>query len=189
MSHLLIHGIPWAACLAALIASAITDLKRRIIPNEFAIAVAACGLALSLGLRPQQIWAVLLGAAAVFLILGVCAHYDLIGGGDVKLISAATMLVPPAHILLLIADIALAGGVLSCLYLAMGYLFRRLRFAYPVTSQPLSAAGKPAPWFHNECARIAAGSPVPYALAVLGGVAVYILGELPRCFSAISCSL
>ena len=189
MSDFLIHGVLWAVCLAALLASACTDVKSRIIPNRFAMAVAICGLALSIAARPHQLWAVGLGAAAVFFVFGVFAHYGLVGGGDVKLIAATAMLVPPERIPLLLLSIALAGGVLSFAYLAMGYVFRRVRFALPEPPEAGIADAEPARWVKSEYARIAAGSPVPYALAVLGGVGSYILGELPKCFSAISCSL
>ncbi len=189
MSHLLIHSVLWAVCLAALLASAVTDVKSRIIPNRFTMTVAICGLALSIAARLDQLWAVALGAAAVFFLFGVFAHYGLVGGGDVKLIAAAATLVPPERIPLLLLSIALAGGVLSCAYLAMGYVFRRVRFALPEQPEAGFAGTDPACWVQTEYARIAAGSPVPYALAVLGGVASYILGELPKCFSAISCSL
>ncbi len=189
MNHLLTHGVPWAVCLAALLASAATDLKSRIIPNKLAITVAVCGLALSLAARPHLLWAAVLCAITVFFVFGVFARYDLVGGGDVKLIAAASMLVPPQHIPHLIVSIALAGGVLSCAYLAMGYVFRHVRFALPELPEARSGGAEPARWSQAEYARIAAGSPVPYALAVLGGVVSYILGELPKCFSAISCSL
>ncbi len=188
MSVLLIHALPWTASLLALAGSAAADLRARIIPNKFAILIALCGLAMALRLGAGQLWMPVLAAIGVFSALGVLAHYNMIGGGDVKLIAATSLLVPPDRIPLLLVEIALAGGVLSCLYLAGGFLLRRRPWLYrrPAgTAQP-SAFRK---WLRREGSRIARGYPMPYALAVLGGVAIHLMRELPPCFSATSCSL
>jgi prepilin peptidase CpaA len=181
-----LHGALWAVALAALTASAWTDLKDRIIPNELVGLAAASGLGLSLALRPDETWIGMLTATLMLFGLGVIAHHGIIGGGDVKLISAATLLVPPAHIGQLLAAIAIAGGVLSCAYLAARAALKRghVRAAVPGGQNDQNAGG----WFSDECARIAAGGPMPYALAILGGVAGTVAGELPQCLSASFCS-
>ncbi len=187
MSALLVQVIALGAGLAALTGSAVTDLKARIIPNEFVVLIAFCGLALSLS-RGGHVLASLLAAIATFIALGVLAHYDVIGGGDVKLISAATLLVPADGVGMLLLQIALAGGVLSCLYLAAGLLLRRchgLRQCICKTGRG-SRSGR---WRRLEGTRVARGYPMPYAVAILGGVTVHIMRELPKCLSAISCSL
>lgn len=185
------HAVLWATALAALLASAWTDLKIRIIPNELAGLVAICGLCLGLIFRPEQIWISLPAALLVLFGLGVLAHYNLMGGGDVKLISAATLLVPPAHIGQLLLFIALSGGLLSCAYIFARHALKRSGSA--ASSGSDAEAGGSSDdgegWFSHECARIAAGGPMPYALAILGGVAATIAGELPQCLLANSCSL
>jgi prepilin peptidase CpaA len=186
MLHQMLHLALWSVALVTLVASAWTDLRDRIIPNEFAGLTAACGIGLSLTLRPDETWIGMLVAVLALVGLGVIAHYGAIGGGDVKLISAATLLVPPAHIGQLIAFIALSGGLLSCAYLLARTTLRRSRaVAMLAEGDDGREAGG---WFSNECARIATGGPMPYALAILGGVAGTIAGELPQCLSASFCS-
>ncbi|MGO9545944.1 MAG: prepilin peptidase [Rhodomicrobium sp.] len=188
MSVLTIQAIPWAASLAALAGCAATDLRARIVPDEFAVLIAVCGLALGLRFEAGQVGISLLAAIGVFATLGVLAHYGFIGGGDVKLISAVTLLVPPDRVGLLLIEIALAGGVLSCLYLAAGALLRAMpRFRAELRKIGSKSAFRK--WVRREGTRVASGYPMPYALAVLGGVAVHIIRELPQCLSATSCSL
>ena len=180
------HAIPWAVGLFALVLSAAADLKHRIIPNELVVLVAASGLALSLGSRPEEAWINLLAAALVFFGLGLFAHYELIGGGDVKLISAATLLVPPAQIGLLLSQIAIAGGVLGCLYLTARHALKRVPVPQSDRAEIGHSGSGLARLVRNERARIIAGEPMPYALAVSGGVASYLIRELAQCFSAMS---
>jgi prepilin peptidase CpaA len=180
----------WTAALAALTASAWTDLKERIIPNRMVGWVAASGLGLSLVLRPDQIWIGLLAASFCIVALGTLAHVRVMGGGDVKLLSAATLLVPPGRIVELIVYTAIAGGMLSAAYLLARQIVRHRE---PALSCSLTAAGSaaghpPETWRSREYARIAAHCPVPYAIAILGGVAGVLAGELHRCLYANSCS-
>ena len=188
MSVSLIQALPWTASLLALAGSAAADLRARIIPNEFALLIAVCGLAMALRSGAAQLWLPVLAALCVFSVLGILAHDNAIGGGDVKLIAAACLLVPPDSIPALLIEIALAGGVLSCLYLAGGLLLRRQPALYrrPAGAAQASAFHK---WLRREGSRIARGYPVPYALAVLGGVTIHLMRELPPCFSATPCSL
>lgn len=196
MSLVVLHVLLWAAGLAALLASAWTDLRERIIPDELSGAVAVSGLALSFILRPGDAWIGLAAAVAVLFGLGVLSHFNLMGGGDVKLISAATLLVPPAQIAPLLLAIVIAGGVISCVYLAARLALARPRHrpeempaSADMAGNPGSGPGSARDWFAAECARIAAGDPMPYGLAILGGVAGYIAWELTQCTSATSCSL
>jgi prepilin peptidase CpaA len=185
----LLHIISWLASLLLLARSAGTDLKERRIPNELVAAVAVIGLALGLIARPGLVWFSLLVAVVVFCGLGVLSHYKFIGGGDLKLISAVTLLVPPERVGQLLIEIALAGGVLSCFYLAARYALKSL------PASPTGAVEIASPKIglvlaiKTERGRIAAGDPLPYALAVLGGVCIYIAREFFQCFYAMSCSL
>jgi prepilin peptidase CpaA len=184
----LIHALAWSGTGAGLLASLWTDLKDRLIPNELVGLVGASGLTLCLLQRPGQIWLDLLVAVLLIVVLGVLARYGFMGGGDVKMIGAASLLFPAAQAGQLLVAIALAGGVLSSLYLLARFALR----AGPVRDAADPGwLGDPGPegWFRGECARIAAGGPLPYALAIAGGVAVMIAGELPTCLSANSCWL
>lgn len=188
MALFIMLAMSWGVSLAALLLGAATDLKDRIIPNKLVLLIAASGLTASLVLRPELVWVSLLGAVLVLVGLGVLSHYDLLGGGDVKLVSALTLLVPPHHIGVLLIAIALAGGALGCIYYTLRCVLKR----QGARSDP-SSLDRPPGGFQGlltrERTRIAAGEPMPYALAVLGGVAGYIAGVVPQCLSATSCSL
>lgn len=179
----------WLVALIALMASVWTDLKDRIIPNEIVGLVMVCGLGLTLLLRPEQIGIGLLSAAALLIGLGVLAHLAVMGGGDVKLITAASLLFPPAYIGQMLVSIALAGGLLSCIYIAARRSIvsgaRRQRSSSDIE---LSQTGLVPRWVSVERERIAAGGPMPYALAISGGVVSLIAGELSQCLPANFCS-
>ena len=175
----------WSASLVLLLVAAATDLKDRRIPNEVAIAVAAIGLARGLLVRPGSVWLSLLAASVVFCGLAVLSHHRILGGGDVKLISAATLLVSPTQVGPLLIDVALAGGVVGCLYLAARL---GLRGPAPAASPMARGATGFAVAMNAERHRIAAGGPMPYALAIFGGVCVYAANEIVSCSSALSCS-
>jgi prepilin peptidase CpaA len=173
-----VRTISWVAGFAVLTGCAGTDLKDRRIPNELVAAVAIIGLVQGLALRPGWVWLSLLVAAILFCGLGILSHHRVIGGGDVKLISAVTMLVPPERAGHLLIEIALAGGGVSCCYLAARYGLKKLS---PAPSSAPAVDRRDAGFaatMEAERVRIAAGDPMPYAIAVLGGVIIYATGGL-----------
>lgn len=186
MSPLVIHSAFWAAGLALLAAGAATDVRTRLIPNKLAIGVAALGLGYGLLARPATMGTSLLAALAVFFALAIPAYHKIIGGGDLKLIAAATFLVPPGEAGELLLEIVLAGGVLSCLYLAARAALANSA-SRPAAAKALAPAKGLDAFLEMERARIAAGS-TPYALAILGGAVVHAAREFLQCSSAISCS-
>ena len=187
MSFMIIPKILWMISLAALLVSAATDLKERIIPNELVVVIALSGVLLCLTMRPAQIWLSLVAAPLVFLALGLLCRYGAIAGGDVKLMAAATLLVPPGSIGELLARIALAGGFLSCLYLGASYMIRSAPSSRS-DAVPENALSGVAEWARVESIRIASRKQVPYAVAILGGVIWYVARESLPCSSAMSCS-
>jgi prepilin peptidase CpaA len=190
MSFLLpIYVISWPATFFLLGICAKTDLKDRIIPNELVVAIAAIGLAHALLARPGLVWLSLLAAAVVFGGLGVLSHYKIIGGGDTKLISAVTLLIAPDRVGQLLIEIALAGGLLSCFYLAAHYGLKSLSASQSTALEVVPPESGFDLIIKTERARITAGDSLPYALAVLGGVITYIAREFFQCFYAMSCSL
>jgi prepilin peptidase CpaA len=193
------------ACLSVAVA---TDLASRIIPNRLVLLVLCASIALRLLSAPNPPWLGLLGPIAVLLALGLLASRDLVGWGDAKLIAAVSVAVPPDRLLPLLFAIALAGGLLSCLYLAARLALRRAPVAaYALPGQVASSVptrredtdGRDRPghderrgggdeggrvallplptWLSaisrvasRERARIMAGEPMPYAVAIAGGV-------------------
>lgn len=189
MSLYLIRIGLWAIAIVLLVAAARFDLRERIIPNRLVALIAATGLLLRLLSRPEWIWISLLAAVAVFVGLGFLAHFRLIGGGDVKLISAVMLLVPPERIGLLLLAISLVGGVISSGYLAAYYIFTRPQTHKMKRATAAAWFSKLPHLFQSERARVLTATSVPYGVAVLGGVAVVTVSEIIKCFSATSCSL
>jgi len=177
-----------SAGLGGLVAACVTDVRERIIHNEIVIYVLGVGVALRLVATPELLWLSVAGAAFLLAVLAVFAAFEIIGHGDAKLISATMLLLPPQYDAQLMANIAVAGGLLSCIYLAARIVLRR-RIPVPVRAGNGHQAGKPGGVFRDELAKIAAGEPMPYAVAILCGVTYSIITEAVSCIFATSCSL
>jgi prepilin peptidase CpaA len=188
MSAAIFSAVVLAGCLAALLTAAMIDLKYRIVPNRLVLLIAGGGVALRLLSSPGSIWVSLLVASAFFVVLGRLSHHDWLGGGDAKLITAVTLLAPPAGIGKLLFDITLAGGLMSCVYLTAQFMLARKAASPHRGADARYAMQGGEGLFSQECARIAAGEPMPYALAVLGGVLCFSISEAMECSFAISCS-
>lgn len=177
-----IEAIFLIAAFVALSGIAVVDIQRRIVPNKLVIVVAVLGIALRLLASGNLIWLSVITAAGVFLVLGFTAHAGMIGGGDVKLISAATLLVAPLQVPNLLLAIAIAGGLLSLVYLANEWFRKAL-----VRTRAERAPALNAVLTGHEADEETAGT-LPYAVAVFGGCAFQLANEGLKCLSAISCS-
>jgi prepilin peptidase CpaA len=106
------------AIATAMVVAAGVDISRRIIPNEAVVVVAVAGLLIRL-LSPSEpaVWQSIVAALAILVTLGLLGGHGFLGGGDVKMISAASLAVPVQDVLSLLLNIALAGGVVSLFYL------------------------------------------------------------------------
>ncbi len=155
-----------AASAALLIAAAATDLAVRLVPNAVCALLAAAGLALRAGSGTLAAGA--LAAACVFALGFLCWRRGWMGGGDVKLLAAATLTVPPLAVAGWLAAVALAGGALAGLYLLLGALLP------PVRSNPERNARGLIRILRRERRRIARRGPVPYAAAIAAGT-VFVL--------------
>jgi prepilin peptidase CpaA len=113
-----IARLPEAMILACLSVAVATDLASRIIPNRLVLLVLCAGIALRLLSGPGSLWLGVLGPVAVLMTMALLASRDLVGWGDAKLIAAVSVAVPADRLPTLLLAIALAGGLLSCLYLA-----------------------------------------------------------------------
>lgn len=172
MSLLLVRATLWSAILILLSLAALQDVRARIIPNRLVLAVMVVGLLTSLVERPTTLWLSLVLAFSLFIVLGVLAHYDIMGAGDVKMMAALTLTTPPEHITVLLFAIAMAGGALSSAYLVMRHL---------LTQRPNASATKATAylrWLRKERSRIATGKSVPYGVAILAGTTAYFVSEL-----------
>ena len=133
------------ALLALLAGSIFSDVTRRTIPNFVCVGVFLLGLVHAV-LMSRTDWIYSLVGCALVFLGGLGLHKKkVLGGGDIKLISALAVWLTPIELARFILAIMLAGGVVGAFYLLVGF-FRRLK-------------DKTAP----------AASGVPYALAIVGG--------------------
>lgn len=110
-----------AALAAMLLVAAIGDLKSRIIPNRLnaAIALTAIPFWWLTGLSPWPDMAVQVAVAAgVFFLFALAFRIGAMGGGDVKMVAAVALWLPPLAVLKLLVVMSLAGGVITLAMLA-----------------------------------------------------------------------
>ena len=109
-----------AVLAAMLIVAMYGDLRKRIIPNWLNAVIAALAIpywilsGLSLGDVGLQIAA----AAGVFALFALAFRLGMMGGGDVKLVTALALWLPYPALVKLIVIMSIAGGVLTLVMLA-----------------------------------------------------------------------
>lgn len=121
-----------------LIVAVIGDMRARRIPNWLNIAIALTAIPfwwLS-GLEPWPDMALQIGiAAAVFLAFALAFAMGAMGGGDVKLVAALALWLPPLAVVKLLIVMSIAGGVLTLVMLVrhrIGKAKGRLQIPYGV---------------------------------------------------------
>jgi len=160
-----VAAILLAGAAALLLGAALHDLACRTIPNWIPAALALDGLALRV--LSGQVLGGIVSGAVVFAGAALLWRRGLMGGGDVKLLGAAALVVPAGLALILILAVALAGGVLALIYLAL----RRLVSA-PRAGRPAGALARIA---RVERRRIRQCRSLPYGCAIAAG-AFFVLG-------------
>jgi len=121
MGWVLLLGALPAALLLLLLSAGIEDVRTREIANwkNAAIALLAPLWWLAIGLPLWPCVAIRIGVAlAVFILFCVAFHFGQMGGGDVKLIGALALWLPPIALLQMLVVMSLAGGVLTLVMLA-----------------------------------------------------------------------
>ncbi len=151
-----------AAGVALLLAAAWHDVAARIIPNWAPLGIAGLGLVLRAA-QGQLAGGVLLGLI-VFAAAAACWSRGWMGGGDVKLLAATAIFIPPLHIPELLAAVTLAGGAIALFYLAAKRLLARLSRALPPRPRRL-----PGRVLRVERWRLLRGGSLPYASAIAAG--------------------
>lgn len=148
---------------ATLIAAACSDLAVRRIPNAASAVVALAGLALRAIEGPGPLTATLAASGLLFLVLFAGFARGVLGGGDVKLATAAALGLPPAGIWTLVVATALVGGVLS-----LGYILAH-RLGLPRVKPLGTAHGIVTRVVAIECWRFNRRGPLPYGVAIAAG--------------------
>lgn len=119
----ILHTALIASYAGILFWAGMTDCRSWTIPNRFPVALVGLYPAWVLASPVPVDWqAALLSAALVFSVGAVLFSQNLMGGGDVKLMSVAMLWAAPAHGFAFLAAMALAGGVLA----VRALLLRRL---------------------------------------------------------------
>ncbi len=144
-------------------------MAARTVPNTLCGLVAIAGLVARL--VDRNLPAGLGVALALFILAALCWRRGWMGGGDVKLLGAVALLVPPASVAMLVVDVALAGGILAVTYLAL----------YAIVPKPAAYKNKPrsvpARALRAERWRISRKGPIPYASAIAAGALFCLWGE------------
>ncbi len=156
------HDMLVLGASAALVAAMLCDLAFRLIPDVLPLALAALGIGSHL--LDGHLAASLGCGAAVFVPLRSAGCRGWMGGGDVKLLAATAILLPPVRVPGFIAAVALAGGVLALLYCA------RDGWLAPRRPRPAGrAACACAPHRASSAGASAVAFSLPYATAIAAG--------------------
>jgi prepilin peptidase CpaA len=168
MPHLtssFVMACPIVVSIVLLLVASVHDIAARTIPNWIPLALAFVGL-----IARAYDGSLMLGvgvAGGVFLVAATVWRCGMMGGGDVKLLGAAALAVPPRHAIEFLVFMSLAGSLLACLYLAVRPMVRRPR--YLRTRSLLARAVRAERW------RISRGAGLPYACAIAAGGAFVLL--------------
>jgi prepilin peptidase CpaA len=125
------HLVPLAGFAGLMATAAFEDLRRLIIPNGLILGLCALWplhVVTAPVLTLAAAGTATLCAAAVFIVGALLFSRGLIGGGDVKLLAAATLWAGPAATVSLLVLTSLLGGVLCLLLLTpIGALIAAVR--------------------------------------------------------------
>ena len=150
-----------------LIGAATQDVVARTVSDRSTALLASIGMVL----RYRDGWLVATTCISilVFLTALACWSRGWLGGGDVKLLAAVMLLVPPPLQTTVLFVMAMAGGVLSIIFLIT-------RQWLQVKSGP-----KPAAFVRRvvriELWRLGRGGPIPYAVAIAAGALSALASE------------
>ncbi len=162
MDNLLVAVLLIAGCLL-LIGAGLHDFGFRTVPNWVSAALLLIGVALRImqaGLGIGLVFS-LLAAGAVLLVTFLFWRFGWMGGGDVKLLTAAAVFVPPVLVPMLLLATALSGGLLALLYLLAGKIVPK-----PALRRPRGVLRRA---WRCELWRLRRRGPLPYAAAIAAG--------------------
>ena len=160
-----VHWISGAACPLALAYAVVSDSRHLTIPNWTCIVIATAFLpaALISGLGPLAI-TVHYGTGLGVVLAGIILFAKgIIGGGDLKLLAAASIWTGWAGVLAFLFLVAVLGGVLALVILAA----HRLKGRFGVLAK--------VKWIGEGAAK---SQPIPYGIAI-GVAALALLPQNP----------
>jgi prepilin peptidase CpaA len=155
----------YAIGTTVLLFAALHDVAFRTIPNW--LPTLLLGVGTLIRVQSGTLMPGLLAGLLIFTGTTICWLRGWLGGGDVKLLAACGMLVPPALAMSLLLAVALSGGLLAILYLALA------RVLPPITrSRPTELIRRVC---RMECYRIRHRRPLPYGSAIAAGTLFVLL--------------
>ena len=166
---------------AALLAfAALHDIGFRTVPNRVSLVLLVLGVVLRL--MQHDLPAGLGCGLAVFAVTYLFWRFGWMGGADVKLLSAAAVLVAPAMVPTLVIGTSLAGGVLALVYIVGSRLAPLPGTAFAPAGATASAghachAGLVRRAARCELRRLRRRGPLPYAAAIAVGGWLAIAGS------------
>jgi prepilin peptidase CpaA len=165
----------WFIAIVALVVASVHDVRDRLIPNTLVLIVLGVAIGTRIGGGVAAAGLSLLATAIVAALAYFLADRDYIGWGDAKMIAATSLLVPPPIVVPLIFDIVIAGGALGCLYVLARICLRQDSGVGRAAEESRPSDSKFGGFVRTEMARIVAHEPMPYGVAILGGVSYCIL--------------
>jgi prepilin peptidase CpaA len=153
-----------AGAILLLVIASLHDIAVRTIPDSGCVALVCIGLLLRLA--DGHLMGALLAAAIVFTVTMMFCLRGWMGGGDVKLLSASVLLLPPVRVADCILFVGVAGALLALLYI----LLRRL-----VPRPGPRPTGLIARICRAELFRIRRGGPLPYGVGIAAGAILTLL--------------
>ncbi len=148
-----------AVLAAALLAAAVSDVRRYLIPNRYSIAIVLAYLVYATS-HPldQGLWGLATGVTAFVLSAALFAA-GIFGGGDAKLFAATALWAGPSLAAAFLVYTVFAGGVLALAWLTP---FRRFMPAAP----PMATT---SPESRPDRIRSRLRQPTPYGAAIAAG--------------------
>jgi len=139
---------------ALVFGAGVSDLLRFRIPNAIVLAIAVLFLAAALVAPGKIAWLGHLGAGVTVLACTAAMfHFNLMGGGDAKLLAAVAFWTGFATLLPFLVVVSVIGGVLALILLVLRFVCKRV----PSVNWPRL---------------LSPGNPMPYGVAIGGGAAV-----------------
>jgi prepilin peptidase CpaA len=171
--NMLVVSFLIGTCAVLLLMASLNDIALRLLPNWTTLGVATIGI--TLRLMEGNALTGFAAASALFAVSWLCWLRGWMGGGDVKLLAACALLVPPAHVLSLLVLTALGGGVLALAYLLLAGMLMHLPSGLRPATQPRARTFITRLW-RLECRRILRHGPLPYGCAISGAALILLLG-------------
>lgn len=159
---MILGGVLLWVSVFALAVAAIQDARVRIIPDTCVAVVALCGILLHAGQSWHALGLALATSIVVLIAMVVLFHYRFVGGGDAKLIPAASLLFPATQVPAFLVYTAISGGILSLIILLGGFVRTKFAARWPQLSVTHDSAYISEFGFQ--------GPGLPYGVAILAGV-------------------